>query len=181
MSITVTSKKVAILGSTGSIGCNTLRVIEFLGEPYSVVALSAGNSIDTLSKQIAQFHPQLVSVSSERVANELRQRLIDQNVSPIPEICFGSEGLVKVATHPDAGIVVSATVGSLGFVPTYRALELGRRVALANKETLVMAGELMTQAAKKSGAELLPVDSEHNAIHQCLRGERRNEVRRIIL
>src|SRR5258708_6544862 len=138
MSTTGISKKVAILGSTGSIGCNTLRVIEFLGEPYSVVALSAGNSIDTLVKQIAQFRPQLVSVSTAIAANELKQKLADARISPIPEICFGAEGLVKVATHPDAGIVVSATVGSLGFVPTYRALELGRRVALANKETLVM-------------------------------------------
>jgi 1-deoxy-D-xylulose-5-phosphate reductoisomerase len=147
MSFTGTNKNVAILGSTGSIGCNTLRVIEFLGEPYKVVALSAGNSIDVLVKQIAQFAPQLVSVSTAAIANKLKQRLTDEGISPIPEICFGSEGLVKVATHPDAGIVVSATVGSLGFVPTYRALELGRRVALANKETLVMAGELMTSAA----------------------------------
>jgi 1-deoxy-D-xylulose-5-phosphate reductoisomerase len=181
MSLTATNKKVAILGSTGSIGCNTLRVIEFLGDPYSVVALSAGNSVDTLVKQIATFHPELVSVSTAAAANELKQKLSDHRISPIPEICFGSEGLISVATYPDTGIVVSATVGSLGFVPTYRALELGRRVALANKETLVMAGELMTRAAKRSGAELLPVDSEHNAIHQCLRGERRNEVRRIIL
>jgi 1-deoxy-D-xylulose-5-phosphate reductoisomerase len=181
MSFTGTNKRVAILGSTGSIGCNTLRVIEFLGEPYSVVAMSAGSSLDTLIKQIAQFHPQLVSVSTAKAANDLKQKLADNHISPIPEICFGSEGLIRVATHPDAGIVVSATVGSLGFVPTYRALELGRRVALANKETLVMAGELMTAAAKQSGAELLPVDSEHNAIHQCLRGEKLNEVRRIIL
>src|SRR5207244_4359536 len=170
MTFTGTNKKVAILGSTGSIGCNTLRVIESLGEPYSVVAMSAGNSLDTLVTQIARFKPQLVSVSTVTAANKLKERLAAENISTIPEICFGSEGIIKVATHPDVGIVVSATVGSLGFVPTYRALEMGRRVALANKETLVMAGELMTQAAKKSGAELLPVDSEHNAIHQCLRG-----------
>jgi 1-deoxy-D-xylulose-5-phosphate reductoisomerase len=94
---------------------------------------------------------------------------------------FGEEGLVEIATHPDADCVVSATVGAVGFVPTLRALEAGKRVALANKETLVIAGELMTRAARKSGAELLPVDSEHNALHQCLRGERREEVKRIVL
>jgi 1-deoxy-D-xylulose-5-phosphate reductoisomerase len=98
-----------------------------------------------------------------------------------PRIALGVDGLVEVATHKQADCVVSATVGAVGFVPTLRALEAGKRVALANKETLVMAGELMTRAAEKSGAELLPVDSEHNALHQCLRGEKRSEVRRIIL
>src|SRR4030095_8916093 len=96
-------------------------------------------------------------------------------------IVVGTEGLVEVATHEQADCVVSATVGAVGFLPTLRALECGKRVALANKETLVMAGELMTRAAQSSGAELLPVDSEHNALHQCLRGEKRSEVRRLIL
>jgi len=176
-----TNKKVAILGSTGSVGCNTLRVIDSLGESFKVVALAAGNSIDLLTKQVIRYQPEIVSIGTESAANNLRERLKSARVSRMPEICSGSTGLVNVATHPDAEIVVSAIVGSLGFVPTYRALELGRRVALANKETLVMAGELMTRAAKESGAEILPVDSEHNAIHQCLRGERRNEVKRIIL
>jgi 1-deoxy-D-xylulose-5-phosphate reductoisomerase len=99
----------------------------------------------------------------------------------LPRIVIGETGLVEIATHPQADCVISATVGAVGFVPTLKALEMGKRVALANKETLVMAGELMTQAARKSGAELLPVDSEHNALHQCLRGERHEEVRRIIL
>jgi 1-deoxy-D-xylulose-5-phosphate reductoisomerase len=124
--------------------------------------------------------PELVSVDTETAAHDLRAMLFARNVD-LPRIVVGEEGLCEVATHRDADCVISATVGAVGFVPTLKALELGKRVALANKETLVMAGELMTTAAKKSGAELLPVDSEHNALHQCLRGERREEVRRIIL
>lgn len=172
---------VAILGSTGSIGCNTLRVIESLtSSRMRVVALAAGTNIERLADQIATHLPQLVSVETEALAHELRGKLFERDVD-LPRIVSGEEGLVKVATHPEADCVVSATVGAVGFLPTLRALEAGKRVALANKETLVMAGELMTRAAKESGAELLPIDSEHNALHQCLRGERREEVRRIIL
>lgn len=172
---------VAILGSTGSIGCNTLRVIESLtSSRMRVVALAAGTNIERLADQIATHLPELVSVESEALAHELRGKLFERDVD-LPRIVSGEEGLVEVATHPEADCVVSATVGAVGFLPTLRALEAGKRVALANKETLVMAGELMTRAAKESGAELLPIDSEHNALHQCLRGERREEVRRIIL
>jgi len=172
---------VAILGSTGSIGCNTLRVIESLtSSRMRVVALAAGSNVERLAGQIARHLPELVSVENEELAHELRARLFERDVD-LPRIVSGADGLVEVATHPDADIVVSATVGAVGFLPTLRALEAGKRVALANKETLVMAGELMTRAAKESGAELLPIDSEHNALHQCLRGERPEEVRRIIL
>lgn len=175
------STGVAILGSTGSIGCNTLRVIESLTEPrMRVVALAAGSNVDRLADQIATHLPELVSVESEQSAHELRAKLFERDVD-LPRIVTGEAGLVEVATHPEANCVVSATVGAVGFLPTLRALESGKRVALANKETLVMAGELMTRAARQSGAELLPIDSEHNALHQCLRGERREEVRRIIL
>jgi 1-deoxy-D-xylulose-5-phosphate reductoisomerase len=175
------SKGLAILGSTGSIGCNTLRVIESLTAPrMRVVALGAGSNVDRLADQIATHLPELVSVESEECAHELRAKLFERDVD-LPRIVTGEAGLVEVATHPEADCVVSATVGAVGFLPTLRALESGKRVALANKETLVMAGELMTRAAKQSGAELLPIDSEHNALHQCLRGERREEVRRIIL
>jgi len=175
------SKGIAILGSTGSIGCNTLRVIDSLGgQRFRVVALGAGRNIDTLADQIAIHLPEVVSVETETAAQDLRARLFALNVD-LPRIVMGEAGLVEVATHPEADCVVSATVGAVGFVPTLRALEAGKRVALANKETLVMAGELMTRAAKKSGAELMPVDSEHNALHQCLRGEQRGEVRRIVL
>lgn len=172
---------ISILGSTGSIGCNTLRVIESLGaDRFRIVALGAGRNIAKLADQISRHHPDLISVETEESAETLRRELRDRNVSA-PRIVVGERGLVEVSTHPQAECVVSATVGAVGFVPTLRALEAGKRVALANKETLVMAGELMTRAAAQSGAELLPVDSEHNALHQCLRGERRSEVRRIVL
>lgn len=175
------SAGVAILGSTGSIGCNSLRVIESLTTArMRVVALAAGTNVERLADQIATHFPEVVSVDNETVAHDLRASLFARNID-LPRIVTGDAGLVEVATHPEAGCVISATVGAVGFLPTLKALEAGKRVALANKETLVMAGELMTQAAKKSGAELLPVDSEHNALHQCLRGERREEVRRIIL
>jgi 1-deoxy-D-xylulose-5-phosphate reductoisomerase len=172
---------VAILGSTGSIGRNTLRVIHSLGpERFRVVALAAGRNVSILAEQIAHHQPELVSVETAETAQNLKTELIRRS-AVLPRIIVGPDGLVKVATHPQADCVVSATVGAVGFVPTLRALEAGKRVALANKETLVMAGELMTRAAEKFGAELLPVDSEHNALHQCLRGEKRTEVRRIIL
>ena len=175
------AKGVAILGSTGSIGCNTLRVIESLsGERFRVVALGAGHNVEVLADQISKHLPELVSVDTEAAAHDLRARLFERGID-LPRIIIGEPGLIAVATHAQADCVVSATVGAVGFVPTLRALEAGKRVALANKETLVMAGELMTQAARASGAELLPVDSEHNALHQCLRGEKRSEVRRIIL
>jgi 1-deoxy-D-xylulose-5-phosphate reductoisomerase len=177
----MSARGVAILGSTGSIGCNTFRVLEALGsEQFRVVALAAGRNVSILVEQIARHQPDLVSVENEEVAEQLKAELVKRGL-PAPQIVTGESGLVRVATHPEAECVVSATVGAVGFVPTLRALEAGKRVALANKETLVMAGELMTRAAEKSGAELLPVDSEHNALHQCLRGERRSEVRRIIL
>jgi len=175
------SQGIAILGSTGSIGCNSLRVIESLTNArMRVVALAAGSNIERLADQIATHLPDVVSVDTEMGAHDLRAMLFARDVD-LPRIVIGEAGLVEVATHPQADCVISATVGAVGFVPTLKALEMGKRVALANKETLVMAGELMTEAASKSGAELLPVDSEHNALHQCLRGERHQEVRRIIL
>ncbi|HET6668685.1 MAG TPA: 1-deoxy-D-xylulose-5-phosphate reductoisomerase [Pyrinomonadaceae bacterium] len=177
----MTAKGIAILGSTGSIGCNTLRVVESLGsENFRVVALGAGSNVEILADQVARHLPELVAVATDQAAHELRARLFERDLD-LPRILVGEMGLVEVATHVDADCVVSATVGAIGFVPTLRALEAGKRVALANKETLVMAGELMTRAARQSGAELLPVDSEHNALHQCLKGEHHHEVRRIVL
>jgi 1-deoxy-D-xylulose-5-phosphate reductoisomerase len=175
------SQGVAILGSTGSIGCNSLRVIESLTTArMRVVALAAGTNVERLADQIAVHLPEVVSVDTEVAARDLRAMLFARDVD-LPRIVTGEPGLIEVATHPQADCVISATVGAVGFVPTLKALEAGKRVALANKETLVMAGELMTEAGRKSGAQLLPVDSEHNALHQCLRGERHEEVRRIIL
>ena len=172
-------KAISILGSTGSIGCNSLKVIEHLGN-YRVVALAAGRNMPKLAEQIAKFKPEIVSCENESCIDDLRRSLRELGVAE-PKIVFGETGLVEVATHSDAEIVVSAAVGSVGFIPTLRAIEAGKRIALANKETLVMAGEVMTRAAAKSGAEIIPVDSEHNAIHQCLRGEKRSEVKRLIL
>ncbi|HYY95725.1 MAG TPA: 1-deoxy-D-xylulose-5-phosphate reductoisomerase [Pyrinomonadaceae bacterium] len=172
---------IAILGSTGSIGCNTLKVVESFGDSrFRVVALAAGRNVSRLAEQVERHRPVFVAVEDESGVERLEEELKRRGVS-VPRVAVGEAGMVGVATHEGARTVVSATVGAVGFVPTLRALEAGKRVALANKETLVIAGELMTRAARESGAELLPVDSEHNAIHQCLRGERREEVRRLIL
>lgn len=173
-------KAISILGSTGSIGCNTLKVIEHLGD-FRVVAMAAGRKIEKFTEQIVRYKPELVSCEDESSAAHLERVLHGLGVERAPKIEYGEKGLIAVATYAEAETVVSATVGAVGFVPTLRAIEAGKRVALANKETLVMAGELMTAAAAKSGAEILPVDSEHNAIHQCLRGEKRSEVKRLIL
>src|SRR5262249_2350446 len=159
-------KAISILGSTGSIGCNTLKVIEHLG--FRVVAMAAGRNMPKFAEQVAKFQPELVSCVDENCSEALRRELHDIGAK-MPEIGHGENGLVAVATHEKAETVVSATVGAIGFIPTLRAIEAGKRIALANKETLVMAGELMTAAAVRSGAEIIPVDSEHNAIHQCLR------------
>ncbi|MBA2341607.1 MAG: 1-deoxy-D-xylulose-5-phosphate reductoisomerase [Pyrinomonadaceae bacterium] len=174
------AKGIAILGSTGSIGCNTLRVVESLGEQFHVVALGAGRNVWKLAEQIALYRPQLVSVANEECAQELAGLLRERGIKT-PAIRVGEAGLIEVARMAQAEIVVSAIVGAIGLVPTLEALKAGKRVALANKETLVMAGEIVTRAARESGAELLPIDSEHNAIHQCLRGEKRAEVRRLVL
>lgn len=172
-------KAVSILGSTGSIGCNALKVIEHLRD-FRVVALGSGQNVEELAGQIIKFEPELVSVADGQAAEKL-SRLLSEHGHREPGILTGEAGLSAVATHEGADIVVSAAVGAVGFVPTLRAVEKGKRVALANKETLVIGGELITRAAQRSGAEIMPIDSEHNAIHQCLRGEDIEEVKRLIL
>ena len=174
-------KKISILGSTGSIGQSTLSVVTSLQDQFQIVALASGRNLNEFVEQIIRYKPQLVSVASESDCVTLRDRLRASCVTTMPEILSGDAGLVAVACYDDADIVISATVGAVGFLPTYEALRLGRRVCLANKETLVMAGELMTRAARENNAELLPVDSEHNALHQCMRGEKVEEVKRLIL
>ncbi len=174
-------KRIAILGSTGSIGCNTLRVVETLAREFGVAALGAGSNVELLAEQIERHRPEVVSVLDEENAERLLFELNRRSVTAKPKIGVGIDGLSDVATCPGVEIVIGALVGAIGLLPTYRALEMGRRVALANKETMVIAGELMTQAAEKSGAELLPVDSEHNALHQCLNGVKRAELKRLIL
>jgi len=167
-------KNVSILGSTGSIGRQTLSVIESLPNQFNVVALAAGNNLDGFLRQIVRHHPDVVSLSTPQLADELTSRLREQNLRPFPAIHHGREGMLAVATHPSAGIVVSAAVGVVGLEATYEAVKLGRTVALSNKEVLVAAGELVMAAAGQAGRELLPVDSEHNAVHQCLRAGRRS-------
>ncbi len=166
---------VVVLGSTGSVGETTLRVLEKHSDRFSVVGLAAGKSVKRLAEQIEKFKPLAVSVSRSEDAAALRERFKEVKVFS------GPEGPVRLAELPEARTVVAAIAGSQGLRSTFRAVELGRRVALANKETLVMAGRLVFEAARKSGAELLPVDSEHCAIFQCLQGEKRSSVRRLIL
>jgi 1-deoxy-D-xylulose-5-phosphate reductoisomerase len=166
-------KHLSILGSTGSIGRQTLSVVESLPNHFNVEALAAGNNLDEFCRQILRHHPDVVSLATPQLADELARRLREQNLHALPAIHHGREGMLAVATHPNADIVVSAAVGVVGLEATYEAVKLGRTVALSNKEVLVAAGELVMAAAAQSGRELLPVDSEHNAVHQCLRAGRR--------
>jgi len=183
-------KKISILGCTGSIGRQTLSVVESLAEQFAVVGLAAGNNLEELLPQVLRHRPEVVSVATPDLASELQGRLAAglEPSARAPEIFHGREGMLAVGTHGSADIVVSAAVGVVGLEATYEAVKLGRTVALSNKEVLVAAGELVMTAAAKTGKELLPVDSEHNAVHQCLRAGKRNsqsplypEVRRLVL
>jgi 1-deoxy-D-xylulose-5-phosphate reductoisomerase len=174
-------KKIAILGSTGSIGRQCLSVVEALPERFGIVALAAGGNLEELSGQIARHQPEVVSVADAGKADELAARLRTARISPLPAIHYGRDGMMAVGTHAGAEIMVSAAVGVVGLAATYAAVKLGKTVALSNKEVLVAAGELVMAAANHAGQELLPVDSEHNAVHQCLRGGSRGEARRLVL
>lgn len=178
-------KRIAILGSTGSIGRQCLKVVDSLPGSFEVVALAAGSNTRLAAEQIARHHPKLVSVGSEEAAGELRAALTArrgrENNRPLPEILFGAEGIERVATHPEAETVLSAAVGVVGLPATYKAIECGKNIALANKEVLVAAGEVVMAAVARRGVSLLPVDSEHNAIHQCLRAGSYREVKRLVL
>ena len=174
-------KQLAILGSTGSIGRQSLSVVEALPERFGIAALAAGGNLEELAGQIERHHPEVVSVGDAPKADELAALLRAKGISPLPAIHYGREGMLAVGTHSSAGIVVSAAVGVVGLEATYEAVKLGKTVALSNKEVLVAAGDLVMAAAKKAGRELLPVDSEHNAVHQCLRGGTHIEVRRLVL
>ena len=175
-------KRISILGSTGSIGRQTLSVVESLPGSFEVVALAAGSNVAVIRDQIARHHPKLVSVGSPEAAAKLRDSLRSSaGKNPLPEILSGAEGIERVATHPDAQMVVSAAVGVVGLSATYKAIEQGKDIALANKEVLVAAGEVVMAAVARRGVALLPVDSEHNALHQCLRAGVSREVRRLVL
>ncbi|HYL65407.1 MAG TPA: 1-deoxy-D-xylulose-5-phosphate reductoisomerase [Candidatus Methylomirabilis sp.] len=174
-------KLLSILGSTGSIGRQCLSVVEALPGRFGVAALAAGGNLEELAEQIERHKPEIVSVGDATKADQLASKLRDKGISPMPAIHHGREGMLAVGTHPKADIVVSAAVGVVGLEATYEAVKLGKSVALSNKEVLVAAGELVMAAAKKAGREVLPVDSEHNAVHQCLRGGAHGEVRRLVL
>jgi 1-deoxy-D-xylulose-5-phosphate reductoisomerase len=170
-------KKLAVLGSTGSIGVTTLSIVERFPDRFRVVALAAGKNLEKLKEQVRLFQPELVSITSEADAKDLQAHLPGFR----GEILCGAEGLLAVATHPEADMVMAALVGAAGLPPTLAAIQTGKTIALANKEALVIAGELMTREAKQHGVRLLPVDSEHNAIFQALQGHSRERVKRIIL
>ena len=174
-------KQLAILGSTGSIGRQCLSVVEALPGRFEVVSLAAGANLDELIGQIVRHRPEVVSVADSFKADQLARKLREKGIAPLPSIHHGREGMLAVGTHAGADIVVSAAVGVVGLEATYEAIKLGKTIALSNKEVLVAAGELVMAAVAKSGKELLPVDSEHNAVHQCLRGGQHGEVRRIVL
>lgn len=169
-------KSISILGSTGSIGTQTLEVVRN-NKDIKVTALSAGNNIDLLEKQIREFRPAIVCVWDEQKGKDLALRVKDLSVT----VVTGMEGLIDCATEKQADIVVTAVVGMIGILPTIEAIKAGKDIALANKETLVTAGHIITPLSKEYGVKLLPVDSEHSAIFQALHGEGQNEVSRIIL
>jgi len=173
-------RNIAILGSTGSIGCSTLGVVESYPDRFRIVALAAGSNVEAAYEQALRWKPRVLSVASEANADSLRKRLKVQGLQEI-EVVHGSAGTVRVSTHPDVDFVVSAIVGVAGLEATYEAVKAGKTLGLANKECLVAAGELITAEARKQGVPLLPIDSEHNAVHQCMRGGRMEEVQRIWL
>jgi len=173
-------KRIAILGSTGSIGRSTLSVVESFPDRFQVITLAAGRNVDLAFEQAQRWHPRAISVAAESHASNLRSRLKSVGITDI-EVTHGAGGNVHVATHPEVDFVVSAIVGVAGLEATFEAVRAGKTVGLANKECLVAAGELITAEARRQGKPLLPIDSEHNAVHQCLRGGRMEEVRRIWL
>lgn len=172
-------KRIAILGSTGSIGNSTLKTVESYPDRFQVVTLAAGNNLDAVVEQARRFHPKLISVATEENADKLRTRLAQSGLDI--DVVVGTEGTVKVATHPEVDFVVSAIVGVAGLEATYEAVKAGKAIGLANKEALVVAGEIITAEARKNNVPLLPIDSEHNAVHQCMRGGTLNEVDRVWL
>ncbi len=173
-------KRIAILGSTGSIGRSTESVVESHPGRFQIITQAAGNNLDRVFEQAKRWKPRLISMSTAQGADELRRRLKTAGLAGI-EVAEGPKGAVKVSTHPEVDFVVSAIVGVAGLEATYEAVKAGKTVGLANKESLVAAGELITAEARKQGKPLLPIDSEHNAVHQCMRGGRLEEVRKVWL
>ena len=173
-------KRIAILGSTGSIGRSTQSVAESYPDRFQIVTLAAGGNLDVAFEQAKRWQPRVISMAAEKDADALHARLKQEGLSEI-EVVHGPAGTVRVATHPEVDFVVSAIVGVAGLEATYEAVKAGKTLGLANKECLVAAGELLTAEARKRNVALLPIDSEHNAVHQCMRGGRMEEVERIWL
>src|SRR5258708_1850061 len=173
-------KRIAILGSTGSIGRSTLSVIESNPDRFQLLTMAAGSNVDAALEQTRRWKPQVLSLASEQDAETVRRKLKTEGLGEI-EIVHGQAGTVRVATHPEVDFVVSAIVGVSGLKATYEAVRAGKELGLANKECLVTAGELITAEARKQGKPLLPIDSEHNAVYQCMRGGRLHEVERVWL
>ena len=171
-------KRIAILGSTGSIGQSALAVVDAHAERLQVVALAAGENVDLLAAQIARYRPRVAAMATDAAIDRLRAT---QATGETAVAGSGRDGLVAVASHPDVDLVLCASSGTEALEGVLAAIELGRTIALANKEILVMAGGIVTEAAARKGVAILPVDSEHNAIHQCLHGRARSEVRRLVL
>ena len=170
-------KKLAILGSTGSIGVNALEVIAKYPDRFQVVALAGGDNLPKMEEQILQFHPNLVSVRRSDAARDLQERLRGNSV----RILSGTDGLIAAASHSEADMVVSALSGSIGLLPTLAAIRAKKNLAIANKESLVMAGEILLEEARAKGIQILPIDSEHSAIFQAMAGHRKEDIKRIIL
>jgi len=173
-------KQIAILGSTGSIGQSTLDIIRRYPERFRVASLAAGSNVDAAFQQCVEWRPRIMSLATEELAASLAQRLKAAGVTET-EVVYGTPGTVQVSTTPEADFVVSAIVGVAGLEATYAAVEAGKTVGLANKEAMVAAGEILTAAAREKNVSLLPIDSEHNAIHQCMRAGEKREVRRLWL
>jgi 1-deoxy-D-xylulose-5-phosphate reductoisomerase len=173
-------RRIAILGSTGSIGRSTLSVAESYPDRFQILALAAGSNLEAAFEQALRWKPRVLSIADEADADSLRSQLKARGLAEI-EVVHGAAGTVRVSTHPEVDFVVSAIVGVAGLEATYEAVKAGKAIGLANKECLVAAGELITAEARKQGKPLLPIDSEHNAVHQCLRGGRMEEVERIWL
>lgn len=173
-------KKLAILGSTGSIGQSTLSICESFPDRYEVVSLAAGHNLDSAFEQCVRWRPKVMSLATEELAQQVATRLRNAGIQGI-ELVFGAAGTVRVATLPEVDFVVSAIVGVAGLEATYAAVCAGKTIGLANKECLVAAGELILEAARRNDVALLPIDSEHNAVHQCMRGGKPSEVKQIWL
>ena len=169
-------KKISVLGSTGSIGTQTLEIARY-NQDIGITALAAGSNVELLEKQVREFHPKIACLWKEEAARELKRRIRDLDV----KVVSGMEGLMEAACEPEAQIVVTAVVGMIGIRPTIAAMEAGKDIALANKETLVTAGHLIMPMAKKYGVSILPVDSEHSAIFQAIHGEENKEIHKLLI